>query len=122
MQVSNSCVFFITIISFIAIFAFVIVSSSYWFFGKINSLLQSMSLANSIISIIKIAFLFVYPVFLTLITFKPFIDKIYRWKDNSDAWEEFHRKRDEYAEFHAEEKLIECKRNKANGNEWWTKQ
>lgn len=36
MQVSNSCVFVITIISFIAIFAFVIVSSAYWFLGRLT--------------------------------------------------------------------------------------
>ena len=118
----DSDILFVLVMAFIAILVLIGVSSSFWLFGKINSLLQSMSLANSIISIVEIAFLFVYPSFLTWITFNPFIDKIYRWKDNTDAWEEFYRKRDEYAEFHAEEKLIEYKRNKANGNEWWNKQ
>lgn len=117
---SNIC--FILVIAFIAILLLIAVSSDFWLFGKIRSSLQSTSLPKSISSIVEIAFLFVYPLFLAWITFNPFIDKIYRWKDNSDAWEEFYRKRDEYAEFHAEEKLIECKRNKANGNEWWNKQ
>ena len=121
MHVSNSCVFVITIISFIAIFAFVIVSSGYWFFGKINSSLQSMSLANNVISAVKIAFLFAYTAFFSWIVFNPFCSKFHRWKSNSDAWKEFYRKRDDYAEFHAKEKLIEYKRNKANGNEWWNK-
>ena len=85
MQVSNSCVFVITIISFIAIFAFVIVSSAYWFFGKINSSLQSTSLSNNVISAVKIAFLFAYPAFFSWIVFNPFCSKFHRWKINSDA-------------------------------------
>lgn len=122
MRKADSNIFSILVMAFIAILVLIGVGSAYWLFGKISSLLQSTSLPKSISSIVEIAFLFVYPVFLTWITFNPFISKIYRWKDNPDAWEEFYRKRDEYAEFHAEEKLIECKRNKANGNEWWNKQ
>lgn len=122
MHKADSDIFFVLVIAFIAILVLIAVSSDFWLFGKIRSSLQSTSLPKSISSIVEIAFLLVYPSFLTWITFNPFIDKIYRWKDNSDAWEEFYRKRDEYAEFHAEEKLIECKRNKANGNEWWNKQ
>lgn len=122
MHKADSDILFVLVIAFIAILALIAVSSDFWLFGKIRSSLQSTSLPKSISSIVEIAFLFVYPSFLTWITFNPFIDKIYRWKDNTDAWEEFYRKRDEYAEFHAEEKLIEYKRNKANGNEWWNKQ
>lgn len=122
MHKADSDILFVLVIAFIAILVLIAVSSDFWLFGKIRSSLQSTSLPKSISSIVEIAFLLVYPSFLTWITFNPFIDKIYRWKDNSDAWEEFYRKRDEYAEFHAEEKLIECKRNKANGNEWWNKQ
>lgn len=107
---ADSNIFAILEMAFIVIFVFIVVGSAYWLFGKINSSLQSTSLSNSVISVIKIAFLLVYPTFLTWITFNPFISKIYRWKDNSDAWEEFYRKRDDYAEFHAEEKLIEYRR------------
>lgn len=106
----NSWFFIITVIVFLAIYALIVVGLGYWLFEKINSSLQSTSLSNSVISAIKIAFVFVYPTFLAWATFNPFISKIYRWEDNTDAWEEFYRKRDAYAEFHAEEKLIEYRR------------
>ena len=122
MHKADSNIFSILVMAFIVILVLIVTGSGCWLLGKINSSLQSMSLANNVISAVEIAFLFAYTAFFCWITFNPFINKIYRWKDNSDAWKEFHRKRDEYAEFHAEEKLIEYKRNKANGNEWWNRQ
>lgn len=122
MHKADSNIFSILVITFIVILVLIVTGSGCWLLGKINSSLQSMSLANNVISAVEIAFLFAYTAFFCWITFNPFISKIYRWKDNSDAWKEFHRKRDEYAEFHAEEKLIEYKRNKANRNEWWNRQ
>lgn len=85
MHKADSNIFFILVMAFIVILVLIVTGSGCWLLGKINSSLQSMSLANNVISAVKIAFLFAYTAFFCWIAFDPFISKIYRWKDNTDA-------------------------------------